>query len=160
MDLSHVPRWCTHPVTRPQSVAEHSFRVAVIARELVFYLREDELVNDVILWSIEHDAPESKTGDMPRPFKTMVGREVIAKLEIEACSWFRHPPSQFVADVVSLADAVEALSWICTYGNGLKDKFTYEGLENQLRRRVYTQAEALGNEWVEALSKILAEVAP
>lgn len=66
--LSWVPRWGIIPLTRPQTVAEHSHRVAIILMELASRL-DVELPYWVLVWALVHDGPESWSGDIPGPFK-------------------------------------------------------------------------------------------
>lgn len=75
--LSHVPRWAIVRHSRPQSVADHSYRVAIIARELVRRLnwenRDGLDVNRLVWLALIHDLDESLTGDIPTPAKRLLG---------------------------------------------------------------------------------------
>lgn len=67
--LRWIPRFSTVPLVRPQSVAEHSHGVAVIALEICKILKtqtpEIEIdVAKVLEFSIHHDTPEGVTGDI------------------------------------------------------------------------------------------------
>lgn len=64
LNLSNVPRWSIVPRLREQSVADHTFRVAVIAWELAERLGQDLTVGD-FRCILCHDAEESWTGDIP-----------------------------------------------------------------------------------------------
>lgn len=63
MNLHVVRRFQTHRLQQAKSVAEHSFRVAV----LYAYLGGTE-----ILPALLHDAEESITGDIPSPAKKLL----------------------------------------------------------------------------------------
>lgn len=63
LNLSNVPRWGICPRNREQSVADHTFRVAVIAHEIAERLGIELTAADY--WYILcHDADESWTGDI------------------------------------------------------------------------------------------------
>ena len=66
--LSHVPRWNIVRHTNPQNVADHTFRTMVIYTELCRRLQFEIHVPD-LLAILHHDAPESRTGDIPTPAK-------------------------------------------------------------------------------------------
>ncbi len=73
--LSHVPRWAVMPTVRRQSVAEHTFHVAMLAGWLVqFYpvppgVTQLQFEADVLYKSLAHDLNEAVTGDHPSPTK-------------------------------------------------------------------------------------------
>lgn len=140
LDLSHVPRWTTHPVTRPQSVAEHSFRVTVIAREITILMSRPELMLEVAEWALDHDGPEAKLGDMPAPVHDMIkfqfGADAVNDLEDTACPWYTRPKSTLVRQIVRVADVIEALSWVTIYGNALNDKFDGQNIGAKLSSRL------------------------
>lgn len=153
LELSHVPRWTTHPVARQQTVADHSFRVAAIARDIAagFDLMNEDLLA-ILLWALDHDAPESKLSDMPAPVHALIERTFSAgsfrKLEDAACSWFdgaRPEAGSLVDQIVKVADVIEALSWVTIYGTGMKDKFDGRTIEYKLRARLEGLLEKYGN---------------
>ncbi len=67
--LSHTWRWNFHPRVRQESVAEHSFWVAIIVNELVTAKELDAIRADCLAYALYHDAEESVTGDLPNPVK-------------------------------------------------------------------------------------------
>jgi 5'-deoxynucleotidase YfbR-like HD superfamily hydrolase len=73
--LDRVHRWSVVNTTRQQTVAEHSHRVAVIAKYLAGKMemagRTVPLV-DVLWYAISHDESEALSGDIPTPMKRMV----------------------------------------------------------------------------------------
>lgn len=107
LGISYVPRWSIVPHGRPQSVAEHSWRVARLAMTIADLLGYDEARrNAAAARAIMHDVEEAVTGDVPSPVKDARGEEGGYFDEI---GW-----------VVDLADKVEALGYITTWGAGWK----------------------------------------
>ncbi len=78
MRLSNLKRWGIVEMSRSQSVAEHSYNVAMIAVHIVDRLEnvssdKTSLRSVVMGWSLAHDLPEVVTGDIPTPLKEMMG---------------------------------------------------------------------------------------
>ena len=76
MRLSNLKRWGIVEMSRTQSVAEHSYNVAMIAAYIVDRLPSEikpaGLRENVINWSLIHDLPELVTGDIPTPIKALI----------------------------------------------------------------------------------------
>lgn len=73
--LSELPRtgWLLRGVRPCESIADHSFGVAVVTMLLVDALRAEGHEIDgerTLRMALVHDAPEAKTGDVPMPNKT------------------------------------------------------------------------------------------
>ncbi len=80
---SIIKRWGIIKTSREQSVAEHSFNVAIITGKLCDMLEIDgNAKNGVIAEAILHDTDEVYTGDIPTPAKlgTSCGCNYIVKL--------------------------------------------------------------------------------
>lgn len=74
--LQVVPRWSIVQTIQKQSVAEHSFRVALIAPRLLELLGgKTDLATVALLTkaALLHDQFEAFTGDIPSPAKTPLG---------------------------------------------------------------------------------------
>lgn len=147
--LSHVPRWTIIATSRQQSVAEHSYRVAVIAQFIVDRIKNINDRNGMTLlrWAIMHDGPEAKTGDVPTPFKRMLneagGYDVH---EAKACGWYSLEKGMVPAvkkSIVSLADTVEAISFISKWGIGEMAK----RITDEMKKRLVLEAEAFEEEF-------------
>lgn len=112
--LTFVPRWVVVPTIRKQTVDQHSYQVAQIARWLMQFHRNqsDRFYLEVVTDSLDHDNDEAVTGDRPTPSKV------------------RKPPmpSNQVLVVVKCADILEAICFLeeeKAMGNGV---YTYSVL--------------------------------
>ena len=78
MRLSNIKRWGIVEMSRPQSVAEHSYNVAMISTMVMNRLSRGgrgithTLRLAVVEWALVHDLPELVTGDIPTPIKSMI----------------------------------------------------------------------------------------
>lgn len=113
--LSHIPRWTivTHVV--PQSVGDHTFRVMVIYAELCTRLNRSISIGG-LLYVLQHDAPESRTGDVPTPAKRILPLEEWG----EFIPWTPYVGPLDNEDIATfqLADLIEAHTFIEMYGKG------------------------------------------
>jgi len=95
-----VPRWAVVKTSRTQSVAEHSYNVAVIARKICSILAlDDRDVNEVIVEALLHDTDEVYTSDIPSPAK------IHTVVDGESVCTEKDP-------IVKLADYIEAFVFI------------------------------------------------
>jgi hypothetical protein len=69
--LSWVPRWCIVRTIQKQSVAEHSFRVAVAAARIARMYHVTQLVDlyEIQRLALLHDWSEALSADIPSPSK-------------------------------------------------------------------------------------------
>jgi putative hydrolase of HD superfamily len=84
--LSELPRtgWLMRGVRPCESIADHSFGVALVAMLLVDGVRASGLEVDgerVLRMAIVHDAPEARTGDVPMPVKSSALDDELARVE-------------------------------------------------------------------------------
>lgn len=131
LSLLHVPRWAVVRMSRPQSVAEHSFAVAMITQELMtrnpdIVLRnspEDDGVirgvvrHDNVIWhALTHDIDECVTGDIPGIAK----QHMRAKREIPDLVPDRPPIGVTLPEIqlVKLADIIETYTYCVMFGHG------------------------------------------
>jgi 5'-deoxynucleotidase YfbR-like HD superfamily hydrolase len=125
LHLSIVPRWSVVPVLRQQSVAEHAYRVAVIALEIADKMNKKGVPVDpnwVIRWAIFHDGEECYTADIPTPFK----KSLNAKIPMSIWQWIREELARVYGrlehDIVKAADGMEAIDFLTRWGNGPEAK--------------------------------------
>ena len=65
-DLAHVPRWTIARVIRRQSVAEHSYFVALYAMQIADLIdRPVDMMGHLLWYALTHDLEECFTGDIP-----------------------------------------------------------------------------------------------
>lgn len=84
--MADLPRtgWLLRGVRPCESIADHSFGVAVVTMLLVDALRDDGVAIDgerALRMALVHDAPEARTGDVPMPSKTPRVSDALHELE-------------------------------------------------------------------------------
>lgn len=76
LSLSTINRWAKVDMLRPQSVAEHSFRVWVLVQDLydqMFDIDHNSFEKQSTYeWALIHDAEEVYTGDIPSDVKDLI----------------------------------------------------------------------------------------
>ena len=121
--LSHVPRWSILPISRPQSVADHTFRVMVICMDICDRLGFSSQLSGLVLqWALVHDGDESRTGDIPSSYKRAVPMDSYPSM----CPWYEKTEievwdsywGKVIAYVVKLADRIEAVTFLDQWGQG------------------------------------------
>jgi 5'-deoxynucleotidase YfbR-like HD superfamily hydrolase len=71
--LAHVPRWQLAPRIRTQSVAEHSYFVALYTEEIcVLLAMSQSQTAECVRYALYHDIAEATTGDIPGPVKKAI----------------------------------------------------------------------------------------
>jgi 5'-deoxynucleotidase YfbR-like HD superfamily hydrolase len=119
--MSHVKRWHMVSTVHPQSVAEHSYRVYLIASEMAQAMQVDylELVEQWALW---HDIPEVVLGDIPTPTKTMMSALDELSVDDDYRSMHEMIGKEFPAvfDIVRIADVAEAMAFLREEGIGVR----------------------------------------
>lgn len=115
--MSHVKRWQIVDTFRPQSVAEHSYNVAVIAMFIVDGIPDApaSLMYEVLLLSLIHDMAEVVTGDIPTPVKKILHiKDQLDRLESDM-SYIGLRSDEFCPEakrIVKQADLIEALLYL------------------------------------------------
>lgn len=136
----HVKRWHIVNTTAQQSIAEHSYLVAIIAMHLhrdVDPMCDMNDVQETGIYALFHDAPEIRTGDIPTPAKKLLREierltpepnlgpmepDLFERLDIRLMPRCPFTREGEVSDVsiqcVKMADAIEAAHWIRENGAG------------------------------------------
>lgn len=109
LNLSNVPRWGIVPRFKDQSVADHTFRVAVIAWELADRLGVT-LSGQDFCYILCHDGEESWTGDISGLSKHAIPELEMGSEKVKAqCPWMRDSPSPLIHAIVKAADILDCL---------------------------------------------------
>jgi len=112
MRLSQVKRYPICHTNREQSVAEHTFGVLYIARELARATGYIDVIEAVTDYAITHDMDEIYTGDIPSGFKRRLRAEfpgVTRVLDGEK-------PPKTIEGIVKMADYLEAMYYLREFG--------------------------------------------
>jgi 5'-deoxynucleotidase YfbR-like HD superfamily hydrolase len=122
---SHVKRWHIVECTRNQTVAEHSFNVAILAEEICNLINADEQFKNLVRqYAIHHDIPEIALGDLPTSVKSVFGEEAI--VEVNNISKTLDPlsavDSPMAYRVVKLADLLDSVIFLAQHGVGTHAK--------------------------------------
>lgn len=135
LNLSTIKRWQIVDMHREQSVAEHQYRVWVLAQDLYSQLAATpHNSNDrwaVHLWALVHDAEEISTGDLPSPYKDAIREEspmlldriknrFLAKIVPWAASLARGTEHASPSYVVKIADICESILFVRMYAVNLE----------------------------------------
>ena len=102
--LKDTPRHCTTSKGKPESVAEHSWRVSLMA---LFLKREfpDVDIDKVVSMCLIHDLGECFTGDIPAFMKTDSDRQVEDSLLDQ---WVASLPADLSSDIEALYQEMDA----------------------------------------------------
>lgn len=138
-----VDRWQIVKTLRKQSIAEHSFHVAIISMRLYDDLMSTMSIGytgenwnplyekDMCLrWALLHDTPEVLTGDVATPFKLAIkkaGVDPFSLIEGATSDEYRKlrnevKQSRIVGHIVKMADMMESIKYLelnacTTHGN-------------------------------------------
>lgn len=140
--LTEVSRWGIVAMSRQQSVGEHSYRVCMVALAMYDFLEDGTPHNSfdriqIASFAMVHDIFEILTGDLDSVFKdamraqypgavntietTMAqGRRDTSKLHDTVAAIERAAKGSVVEYIVKLADMVEALIYLATYGTNTR----------------------------------------
>lgn len=137
--LSHVPRWVIVRADTRQSVADHSFRTAVIAMELWRRLEQAEVSNPgvdpahLVMYALVHDVDESVTGDLSSIIKDRSGRTVVDQLTFPPLWAAAGSFTAAERDLVKLAEKIEEYTWLVMNGAGYHAQEVCDAMMDRLR---------------------------
>lgn len=152
MRMSDVRRWHIVATTREQTLADHSMRVVAIGLRIAELLTENDPIAESWLCGggqfqltcalLFHDAPEVLLGDTPAPSKERVATYAgIPSLYADAdravmptipYSGTPVPLPDWMADIVTLADMIEASTWISDHGSGEYARWVATGCTSKM----------------------------
>jgi len=153
-----------------QSVASHSFRVAVIALELANLLNLCGASHKaaILEWALVHDGPEAATGDIQHPVKVWLEKQVgvpgikglfplMEEMEKDLCPWIKEywDQSTIIYDVVFVADRLEMADFLYPYITREDVKRMRDGLISD----IHAVVERRGRDWGNAVGQILVDFA-
>ena len=102
--LKDTPRHCTTSNRRTESVAEHSWRISLMAFLLKHEFKDVD-INKVVDMCLIHDLGECFTGDIPTFIKTDEDRDVEDSL---LNKWVKSFPTDVSNELMSLYEEMEA----------------------------------------------------
>jgi len=128
--LHSIPRWGIIDVSRPQNVAEHTYRTMAIAKHLVeriYRKDDDQKKNLTVIWQylFYHDLPEVLTGDIPSTIKDECFKPCPKELQEDDWHEYRYlckylSKTRLNELICKLADLSEAAVYLSRYGIGSK----------------------------------------
>ena len=125
MRASHVKRWQIVQVSREQTLAEHSFNVAMIAERINSDSNAGLDMAEVYRWALHHDLIEVLTGDLNTVFKARVkdiyGSDATDRVESGIDVGYdniKHETCDLVKFIVKLADTIDAYVFLDLHGVG------------------------------------------
>lgn len=163
----HVKRWHIVNTAISQSLAEHSYLVAMIAMHLHSELEPDQIedIQATAIYALFHDITEIRTGDIPTPAKKFmretgsVNRSTFEHLD--AILFPKLPftrggePTDITAMCVKMADVIEAAHWIRENGLGKHAEIVAENCFKKVKNLV-DEYELFGDySWYGPVNKIL-----
>ncbi|MFK7987467.1 MAG: HD family hydrolase [Sandaracinaceae bacterium] len=161
--LMDLPRtgWRLRGIVPCESLADHSYFVAVTVMLLVDALREEGVTVDgekALRMALVHDAPEAKTGDVPMPQKTPemdaalenLERQLVARMlpEKPRADWEEAEAGvSLEARIVKAADKIQMMTKALVYGRQRRgDLAEFWANDKNFRARGVTLAEEIFTE--------------
>jgi 5'-deoxynucleotidase YfbR-like HD superfamily hydrolase len=134
-----ISRWTIIAVTRPQSLAEHTFNVTMMMRDLCHRVKWDDVIP--MKAAMEHDLDEILTGDFPATAKILMREKGIEPKQIEGPqkNVDQLLPEQVVA--LKCLDILESMHFLHNFGTGVRSKWALDDLESAF----YSKAEEVAD---------------
>jgi hypothetical protein len=115
----YVKRFHIVHTIKHQSIAEHSFNVAMIAREIsIRFGYSEAAINMAVLDGIYHDLDEVITGDIPTPTKERAKAQGVDLNDNGISTPYRWDSIKAIREVVKAADYIEAAWFLGENGVG------------------------------------------
>jgi 5'-deoxynucleotidase len=172
----HVKRWHIVNTVTQQSIAEHSYLVAIIAMHIHRWVQPagDVEPMETGIYALFHDAPEIRTGDIPTPAKRLLREterppttdfgpaemDLFERLDFNLLPECPFIPGGEAAEIsimcVRMADAIEAAHWIRENGAGRHAEIVAAGCWRRVEDLVHqfhtTQKDA---DWYGAVNHVM-----
>lgn len=136
MRMMVIKRWGIISMTRTQSVAEHSYNVAMMALNIYNNSRNLGVnVERILMLALTHDLPEIHTGDIPMSLKTDDIKQAVKEYENAAypkLSAFKQQSKEIELLVVKAADIMEAITYCRRYSDDPRSNEVIQGLHDAL----------------------------
>ena len=161
----HVRRWHIVAVAREQTIADHMYRVGVIAEEILRILGLFDWNNNLTLntmrWAAIHDRHEYLLGDLPTPGKTAIRNEwgnpgpyadIMDRVagavdpeaeELRVCVE-EGGDCELAGRIVKFADLLEAMNYVGIFGVGSHARQVWVGLYGDCHKAMVQVAGGLG----------------
>lgn len=133
MDVRYIKRWAMVGVATPDSVASHSFCVAMLAMAINKEMGEPFSEKDVCYYALIHDVLEAFSSDVPTPVKErMAGAgfnfNALYKEQAEPPC----PPE--LKDIIKMADLMDCFVFISENGVGMRSEEAREDISARLEK--------------------------
>ena len=136
MRMMVIKRWGIISMTRTQSVAEHSYNVAMMALNIYNNSRRiDVSVERILTLALTHDLPEIHTGDIPMPLKTDEIKQAVKEYEnatYPQLSAYKYHCMEVELLVVKVADIMEAITYCRRYSDDPRSNEVIQGLHDAI----------------------------
>jgi 5'-deoxynucleotidase len=121
MRMSVIRRWAIIDMARDQSVAEHSYNVAMICLAILngplcgYFIGDDRF--EVVMWALCHDLPEIDSGDIPTPMKSWLKSDIEEMETVKYRDWTHEKSSipELMRCLVKVADSIDAIIFCKKY---------------------------------------------
>lgn len=147
MRMMVVKRWGIVSMTRAQSVAEHSYNVAMMALNIYNNSRRLEVsVEWMLTLALTHDLPEIHTGDIPMSLKTDDIKQAVKEYENAAypkLSAFKQQSKEIELLVVKIADIMEAITYCRRYSDDPRSNEVIQGLHDAITNLLNTVPDSM-----------------
>lgn len=139
---SVVTRWSTTPCIHRQSIAEHSFYVALYTDAITHLLKwDDRLRYHALHWALVHDMPETVTSDIPGPVKRIVTSAKMLKQTEDSIfhdlgEMYFPEPTEIIKRVVKAANLIDEVFYLRTeilMGNKFLDQVSANSWERMAK---------------------------
>lgn len=132
MRAQYVNRWNTVHLTHSQSLAEHSFNVAMITQELCDLLGYGDTDTGLAVgYALLHDIDEVVTGDIPTPTKRRI-EGLTNKFVFNGTEC----PSPRIGGIVKMADMMETTFQIYQHASGVHADQVKASMMKQLEHKM------------------------